>query len=735
MQRQQMTHVQLQVCGQQPQMSVGPQLPPQQNLQQTVTATTSTKNNTFMSTTNNNNNNTIPTNNITVPQSHNMQMQAVADPHSLMIVSNNGNNTVHNQQQLMTGQVAQQQQQGGQGFMLEMQQQQNMNEMMMVGGGGGQQQQQPQGQHMQQQQQQQQFHPSQQKPAEVHGQVKNTSEQHRLSPPLTLHNHNDNALLPSSNTGLASPIPRGEGREVLQRQASYSPSRTNINHNINNNNNSNPSNLNITTTTTTLDTSNHLRSSVKTITLPNTNTPIISAIEDHQQQLVEKEGAAASSPRSSSVRALNSNPSSSSGATIHQQYHSTGTESTDAAAVGVFSCFGRNKSATKTQLQEITSVDNSSAAKEGGEVKNEIRLGNDVNIVVSQPINQFMKTITVGTTRQQGLNVPSQPHLTIQQQPPPQHPTSQFVIHQPGPHYHPLLHSGPAPNVTVNPNGNFQTNPNATIRATYTPFRTFGGPFQAINNFGRFAGPIQAQLAQGVQSPILAAQLQTINQMASAQMQAQAPVLHIQGGPGGVSGGTEALRKKVMPIFVSTTLHQPLQRARSPPKESNNIVTMAATGTTNNTADSHMSPMSSCTISPTSPCSSPALAKTLCSTESSTPSPQSTTSVNSLTPQPDQNIRVLTPSEIMRTLPSIPNQDALCSGGSGGGGVGAPTDRSNEFGDQVDGPSSSRAQGFKYHAQQQTSAEQGGALNSPAMVRERIATTIRFYSSNLVFSI
>lgn len=290
----------------------------------------------------------------------------------------------------------------------------------------------------------------------------------------------------------------------------------------------------------------------------------------------------------------------------------------------------------------------------------------NMNIVVSHPISQFMKNLTIGAApRQPGIILP-QTQFTIQQHQP--HSTPQFLIHQhPPAAYHPLLHSGlsgPAPNVTVNPNGNFQTNPNATIRATYTPFRAFGGPLHTINNFGRLTGPtIQTQLQQqGIQSPILAAQLQTINQIATAQMQSQQQFLHIQGG----GGSLEHAKKNVMPIFVSTTLHQPINSANvqmmqkaSSAKDPLVALKAAAAASTN---EGHSSPLSSSTASPMSASSSsPSLTKAACSIESSTPSPQSSSSsiIRSMTPQPDQNIRVLTPSEIMRTLPSIPNQDAI----------------------------------------------------------------------------
>lgn len=708
----QMSHVQLQqVCGQ-PQMTMNvPQSPQQLPL---------------------NTNNNMPlaspvhmqsvTTNAFIPNNTtgNLQMQTppLADPsstptpssssHPIMIVSNSGNNNNTPQQQLMSGQGQMQQQQGQGNFMFDpqqQQQQQSLNEMMIGGVGGGQ----PQQMHMQQspqsqlQQQQQQFHPSQQnKPVEVHVQVKNTSDHRRLSPPLTFHSTttNDNAL--PSNTGTpptTTSLPLVE-RETRGSAALTSPSRINT-HNININHPSNNHNIGDTSSSA----NNHLRSSVQTVLSNHHQSMMTTTVHDphphnyHRSEVLENSnainpsnkdvegaGGSSSSPgRASSVRTPNSN-SSSSCTTEHSE--------------GSFSCFGKSNSKSAENHGSTTEQSAVESTRKGSEIR--VGESSNLNIVVSQPISQFMKAITVG----QG---PRQANPT----------SSQFVIHQPGPHYHPLLHSGPAPNVTVNPNGNFQTNPNATIRATYTPFRTFSNPFQALNNFGRFAGPIQAQLPQGVQSPILAAQLQTINQIASAQMQGQAtttPLLHIQKGNG--SGNLEQIRKNVMPIFVSTTLSSGQRATTSKEVQAQVAKTMSTPETATvkcSSTDGHLSPMSNCTISPTSACSSPALAKTLCSTESSTPSPQSSTSsiAHALTPQPDQNIRVLTPSEIMRTLPSIPNQDAVCLSNA---------DRSgDEFsGDQIDG-APARAHGFNYH---QIHAE--SALNIPAMVRKRVALRFVF---------
>lgn len=602
---------------------------------------------------------------------------------SIPIVSN-GNNMVQNQQQMVS--VGQQQQQqlqqvqqpGCKSFINEMQQsqQQNLNELMIVGGASPQQQQHPT-MHMQSP-----FQPSQHKPVEVLGQVKIASER-RLSP-LTF--DCEDAL--PSNTEVSSPKFEREQctvtfarSPVLATIAVSPPSSFSISTRITNKNNSNTIH-NTSFTNATLDTlfatSNHLCS-------------IKSA--DTVDQSDKDEAAGSPTPSSSSARTSNSNSSQSSVAT---------TESLDASgSLAVSSSKPRHQRPAEVAMLQSSQTEKIEETQTVDQNRNNLSKGTEAMVetkneaaFVSHPISQIIKTLTVGST-------PRQAGVLMQ----PQQQASQFVIHQPAPHYHPLLHSGPAPNVTVNPNGNFQTNPNATIRAAYTPFRAFNSQFHALSSFGRLTGTMATPLPPGVQSPILAAQLQTINQIASAQMQAQVPLLQIQGN------NVEQVRKNVLPIYVSTTISPTQSTQRMAPATTTTaapavvIVSQSATASKVIVPEDHLSPMSSSTVSPMSASPSPTMTKAICSTESSTPSPQSSTSSMiqaALTPpQPDQNIRVLTPSEIMRTLPSIPIQDAVFM------------DRiCNTVGDQVDG-GPQRPQGYNYN---QTHAE-----GAPAMVRRRIS--------------
>lgn len=181
----------------------------------------------------------------------------------------------------------------------------------------------------------------------------------------------------------------------------------------------------------------------------------------------------------------------------------------------------------------------------------------------------------------------------------PHHHHHHPVVHHLHPHHHPLTGSstGPAPNVTVNPNGAFNTNSNAVLRPGFAnPFRPFS--MQPIH-FGATNQPS----VSAVTSPILAAQLQTINQIASnqaAQFQHQQHHQKQSFDPSKFqsSRSTRASTPNMTVIRPSTT---PIQSA--PPAQ---------------------------LLSPSHGLS-------------------------------DQHIRVLTPSEIMRTLPTLPSQDAIAS--------------------------------------------------------------------------
>lgn len=195
----------------------------------------------------------------------------------------------------------------------------------------------------------------------------------------------------------------------------------------------------------------------------------------------------------------------------------------------------------------------------------------NVNVIAvsQQPLTtqHFMKTLTINTSRG-NIFVPNVIATNLAG-------TPQFTVH----HHQYGLHpnsTGPAPNVTVNPNGNFATNSNAMIRPhayQATQFRPFLASNQSNTNV--------------IQSPILAASLQTINKIATNQS------------------------KSIGKVTI-------IQTQTATPENQSPVRTLDESGRT-------------------------------------TPN----TPTRALTPQSavDQQIRVLTPSEIMRTLPSLSTQD------------------------------------------------------------------------------
>lgn len=195
----------------------------------------------------------------------------------------------------------------------------------------------------------------------------------------------------------------------------------------------------------------------------------------------------------------------------------------------------------------------------------------NVNVIAvsQQPLatQHFMKTLTINTSRG-NIFVPNVIATNLAGAP-------QFTVH----HHQYGLHpnsTGPAPNVTVNPNGNFATNSNAMIRPhayQATQFRPFLASNQSNPNV--------------IQSPILAASLQTINKIATNQSKSIGKVTIIQ---------TQAPQTPDSSVDES---------GRSTP-----------------------------------------------STPTRAPTPQSAGAA-----AVDNQIRVLTPSEIMRTLPSLSTQD------------------------------------------------------------------------------
>lgn len=201
----------------------------------------------------------------------------------------------------------------------------------------------------------------------------------------------------------------------------------------------------------------------------------------------------------------------------------------------------------------------------------------NLNVIVTQQqlTQHFMKTLSFTTSRG-GIFVPNVIATNI---------TPQFTVHQYGLHGNP---NGPAPNVTVNPNGNFNSNSNAIRPGAPNHFRLL---FQQSPNINlNIINNQTAGSAPAIPSPILEASLQSITKAATTPKVIPSKTI-IQNAIG---------QKSAMPLV--------LQQQKS-------------------TED---------------PSPEPLLA----------PDP---TNVNN-----DQHIRVLTPSEIMKTLPSLTSQDNIC---------------------------------------------------------------------------
>lgn len=202
----------------------------------------------------------------------------------------------------------------------------------------------------------------------------------------------------------------------------------------------------------------------------------------------------------------------------------------------------------------------------------------NVNVIVTQQqiAQHFMKTLSFTTSRG-GIFVPNVIATNI---------TPQFTVHQYGLHGNP---NGPAPNVTVNPNGNFNTNSNAIRPGTPNHFRLL---FQQTPNLNlNIINSQNAASAQANPSPILEASLQT------------------------KVGVTQPAQK---PVPSNPVVQSPMITQKPP-----NLVLQQQKSTEE---------------------SSPESAQV-----------QDSTNVNN-----DQHIRVLTPSEIMKTLPSLSSQDNIC---------------------------------------------------------------------------
>lgn len=194
----------------------------------------------------------------------------------------------------------------------------------------------------------------------------------------------------------------------------------------------------------------------------------------------------------------------------------------------------------------------------------------NLNVIVTQQnlSQHIMKTLSFATARG-GIFVPNVIATNV---------TPQFTVHQYGLHGNP---HGPAPNVTVNPNGNFNSNSNAIRPGTQSHFRLL---FQQTQNINLNIINNQAQV-NPVQNFPKAIPTKTIIQNPSVTQKSQMPVV--------------------------------LQSQRPPSNENSNVSI---------NADEQ----------------------------------QDAQNVNN-----DQSIRVLTPSEIMKTLPSLSSQDNVTYNNSG----------------------------------------------------------------------
>jgi hypothetical protein len=222
-----------------------------------------------------------------------------------------------------------------------------------------------------------------------------------------------------------------------------------------------------------------------------------------------------------------------------------------------------------------------SSGSKGSNQSNGVVQPKNVNVIVTQQqiAQHFMKTLSFTTSRG-GIFVPNVIATNI---------TPQFTVHQYGLHGNP---NGPAPNVTVNPSGNFNSNLNALRPGAPNHFRLL---FQQTPNIN--LNILNNQNTGNVnstnQSPILEASLQTLS---------KAPI--------------SSTSSKVMSSKTSSQ-NSAVNQKSSIPSSLNKTKSIEETSSESNQA-------------------------------------LDSSSVNN-----DQQIRVLTPSEIMKTLPSLAH-DNIC---------------------------------------------------------------------------
>ena len=241
-----------------------------------------------------------------------------------------------------------------------------------------------------------------------------------------------------------------------------------------------------------------------------------------------------------------------------------------------------NLSVANNIANAFINLSNLSSAPKPANGSNGVVQAKNLNVIVTQQqiAQHFMKTLSFTTSRG-GIFVPNVIATNI---------TPQFTVHQYGLHGNP---NGPAPNVTVNPNGNFNTNSNAIRPGAQNHFRLL---FQQSPNIN--LNIINNQNSSPNPSPILEASLQTINKVTPS---APAPAQTV--------------------ISTKTIIQNPIINS----KATIPIVVQQK------------------------------------SIEEVPPEPVATAQSSDQTHvNNDQHIRVLTPSEIMKTLPSLSSQDNIC---------------------------------------------------------------------------
>lgn len=331
-------------------------------------------------------------------------------------------------------------------------------------------------------------------------------------------------------------------------------------------------------------------------------------------------------------------------------YTSSNTNANITVAANIANTFINLSNLNASQITNVSHVaaGNSNAPSVASSVAQNISTAN-LNVIVSQPLTQhFVKTLTIGTTTR-GIFVPNVIATNI---------TPQFTVHhhQYGLHNQNHIINGPAPNVTVNPNGNFNTNSSAAVirpAAYHQHFRPLLQSHQHVIGQSHNSNINYNAIGKNasIQSPILAASLQTINKIATNQVhQSQQQIILPQ--------ITTAVRQSN--ININKIVHATSQTVTD--DFSMNFVQQNSVAVSSNTTSNKT--LSLTTVSPivvdkTSPSS------TLSPNGSPPLTPNTPNTPRSITPQlqtniTDQQIRVLTPSEIMRTLPSLSTQDSGC---------------------------------------------------------------------------